>query len=67
MLAGSAQGTMRGASVDFKLPEFIAHFHSKYSERCVAKPNALNISDLYKAPGVFFGNTETGTNSVTDM
>lgn len=59
---------MNGTSMDFKPPEFIVHFNSKYIESYVAKVNRLNISDLYNAPGVLFRNSAiAGIDNITDL
>lgn len=68
MLVGTVKVKMNGTCMDFKPPEFIAHFNSKYIERYVAKVNSLNVFDPYNPPGVLFRNTETAGNaSVMDL
>lgn len=64
ILAGTTKGKMSGSTCESKLPKFTADFHSKYTERSVAKLDILNISDAYNA---LFRNTKTGMDHAADL
>lgn len=59
-LEGTVQVKMNGSSVDFKPPEFTAHFNSKYTKCYVGNYTFLT-------PGVLLTNTETGSDSISDL
>jgi len=58
---------MNGASTDFNLSEFTAHFNSKDIGSYKAKLDRLNISDPYNAPRVIFTTFTSETEGFPDL